>query len=174
LAISENYPNGRKVKNVLDGNGDLSQVESKKNANSGYWQYAGGLAYAQSGAVTSLRLGNGRWESTQFNSRLQPTQIALGSTQNSTDLLKLNYSYGTTQNNGNVLSQQITVPTAGSNPGFVASQTYVGVELFSLKTPANADIARDDSRLDRTAKTRLSSNFSLSGFFSRGTTLLFF
>jgi RHS repeat-associated protein len=99
-------------------------VESKKNANSGYWQYAGGLAYAPSGAVTSLRLGNGRWESTQFNSRLQPTQIALGSTQNSTDLLKINYSYGTTANNGNVLSQQITVPTAGSSPGFVASQAY--------------------------------------------------
>ena len=62
--------------------------------------------------TASMQLGNGRWESTQFNSRLQPTQIALGKTQNATDLLDLDYSYATTSNNGNVLSQTITVPTA--------------------------------------------------------------
>lgn len=57
-----------------------------------------------------MQLGNGNWESTQFNPRLQPVQIALGTTQHATDLLKLEYGYGTTANNGNVLSQKITVP----------------------------------------------------------------
>ena len=53
---------------------------------------------------SSMQLGKGRRESTQFNSRLQPMQTALGTTQNATDLLKLEYGYGTTANNGNVLS----------------------------------------------------------------------
>ncbi len=29
-----------------------------------------------------MKLGNNTWESTQFNPRLQPVQIALGTTQN--------------------------------------------------------------------------------------------
>jgi hypothetical protein len=33
----ETYPSGRVVKNVLDSDGDLSVVESKKNSTAGYW-----------------------------------------------------------------------------------------------------------------------------------------
>jgi hypothetical protein len=50
--------------------------------------------YTASGAVSSMRLGNGRFESSQFNSRLQPTQITLGTNANNTSLLKLNYDCG--------------------------------------------------------------------------------
>ncbi len=79
-----------------------------------------------------MRRGNGKWESTQFNSRLQPTQIALGTVQNGTDKLKLNYSYGdwngsaidATKNNGNIVQQVITVPTVGVSTGFTATQKY--------------------------------------------------
>ncbi|MCV4821017.1 hypothetical protein OFM15_33575, partial [Escherichia coli] len=67
-----------------------------------------------------MQFRNGRWETTQFNSRLQPVQIGLGTSVASQNLLKLNYDYGTTQNNGNVLSQTITVPTVGANNGFTA------------------------------------------------------
>lgn len=125
--IEETYPSGRVVKNVLDNNGDLEIVQSKKNSSAGYWNYAENFTFNPAGAVTSLQLGNGHWESTTFNSRLQPTQIALGTTGTSTlayDLLKLNYTYGTTANNGNVLTQTITVPTVGVNTGFEAVQTY--------------------------------------------------
>lgn len=131
--IEETYPNGRVVRNVLDADGDLSVVESKKNANSGFWNYAEQFTYTAAGAVSSMQLGNGTWESTTFNSRLQPTQIALGSLQNGIDKLKLNYAYGTTTNNGNVLSQTITVPAAGTaNPGFTATQTYTYDSLNRL------------------------------------------
>lgn len=68
-----------------------------------------------------------------FNSRLQPTQIALGVTPNVTDLLKLNYDYGSASNNGNVQSQTITVPTVGINVGFSAVQTYNYDSLNRLK-----------------------------------------
>jgi hypothetical protein len=33
--VEQTYPSWRKVKNVLDGNGDLEMVPSRKNANSG-------------------------------------------------------------------------------------------------------------------------------------------
>jgi len=129
----ETYPSGRVVKNIIDSNGDLAMVKGKKNALSGYWNYAQNFTYAPNGAVTSMQLGNGRWESTQFNSRLQPTQIALGSTISATDLLKLDYGYGTTDNNGNVQTQTITVPTIGLNTGFAAVQTYSYDSLNRLK-----------------------------------------
>ena len=115
----ETYPSGRVVKNVLTQDGDLSIVESKKNATVGYFNYAKNFTYNAAGAATSLQLGNGKWESTTFNSRLQPAQIALGTIQNGTDKLKLNYDYGSTANNGNVQSQTITVQS-----GFTATQTY--------------------------------------------------
>jgi len=85
------------------------------------------------GAVSLVQLGNGRWESTTFNSRVQPTQIALGTVQNGTDKLKLNFDYGATTNNGNVQSQTITVPTTGQAAGFTAVQTYTYDSLNRLK-----------------------------------------
>jgi RHS repeat-associated protein len=80
-----------------------------------------------------MQLGNGHWESTIFNARLQPTEIALGTTSTATNLLKLDYSYGTTANNGNIGSQTITVPTVGTNTGFIATQNYNYDSLNRLK-----------------------------------------
>ena len=93
--IDQTYPSGRVVKNVLDNEGDLALVQSKKNANSGFFNYAKNFTYTAAGAVSSMQLGNGKWESTRFNSRLQPTQIALGTVQNGTDKLKLGFTYNT-------------------------------------------------------------------------------
>jgi YD repeat-containing protein len=116
--LEETYPDGRVVKNTLDAIGDLQQVQSKKSSTAGYWTYANNFTYNAAGAVNSMQLGNGHWESTTFNARLQPTQIALGNLTGATDLLKLNYDYGTTANNGNVQSQTITVPTVGAKCWF--------------------------------------------------------
>jgi RHS repeat-associated protein len=129
--IEQQYPSGRKVKNVLDSSGDLTLVQSSKDTNSGYWNYASSFTYNPAGAVTSMQLGNGRWESTTFNSRLQPTQIALGAIPGATNLLDLDYSYGTTENNGNVMSHSITVP--GLTHSFLQAYSY-----DSLNRIANA------------------------------------
>jgi RHS repeat-associated protein len=134
--IEETYPSGRVVKNSLDPSGDLARVQSKKIANAPFWNYAQNFTYTPAGAVSSMELGNTRWESTQFNSRLQPTQIALGTSQNATNLLDLDYSYGTTQNNGNIQSQTITVPTTGGVTGFTATQTYTYDNLNRIKDAA--------------------------------------
>jgi|GEM_PF-1516109 len=130
--IEETYPSGRVVKNTLDIDGDLQQVQSRK-ANDTFRNYANAFTYTAAGAVSSLRLGNGKFENTQFNSRLQPTQIGLGSSATNQNLLKLNYDYGTTDNNGNVKSQTITVPTVGINTGFTAIQTYTYDSLNRIK-----------------------------------------
>ncbi|MGD9562517.1 MAG: hypothetical protein AB7F88_09895 [Pyrinomonadaceae bacterium] len=112
-------------------------MKSKKNQNQAYdWSFANNFTYNAAGAVTSMKLGNGAWESTVFNSRLQPTQIALGTTQGGTGLLDLDYEYGSTAsvNNGNVTKQTITVPTVGSNPGFAAVQNYTYDSLNRLSS----------------------------------------
>lgn len=114
--VEETYPSTRKVRNTLDADGDLAQVQSQKNAAAIWRNYENSFVYTAAGAVSSLRLGNGKFENTQFNSRLQPTQIGLGASANVQNVLKLNYDYGTAQNNGNVLSQMITVPIVGAMP----------------------------------------------------------
>ncbi|HMS44006.1 MAG TPA: hypothetical protein PKE69_27515, partial [Pyrinomonadaceae bacterium] len=124
-------PSGRVVKNTLDQDGDLQQVQSKK-LNDIFKNYANSFNYTAAGAVSSMRLGNGRWENVQFNSRLQPTQIGLGTSAANQSLLKLDYDYGTTDNNGNVKSQTITVQRSNQSP-LVFNQTYAYDSLNRLK-----------------------------------------
>ncbi len=131
--LTETYHSGRVVKNTFASNGDLSQVETKPSSGS-YTNRASSFVYNPAGAVQSMQLGNGKYESTVFNARLQPTQIGLGTSTTDTSLLKLEYGYGTTANNGNVTSQTITVPTVGGNTGFTAAQGYTYDELNRLKS----------------------------------------
>ncbi|MBK8148033.1 MAG: hypothetical protein IPK58_07390 [Acidobacteria bacterium] len=129
--IEETYPSGRVVRNTLDADGDLMQVQSSK-PNQTLRNYANGFTYTAARAVSAMRLGNGKWESTAFNSRLQPTRIGLGGSASDQSLLKLDYTYGvvennqlnTAKNNGNIQSQTITVPDIAGSDGFTAVQTY--------------------------------------------------
>ncbi len=68
--IEETYPSGRVVKNTLDIDVDLAQVQSKKS-NDTFRNKANAFTYTSAGAVSSLRLGNGKFENTTFNSRLR-------------------------------------------------------------------------------------------------------
>lgn len=129
--IEETYPSGRVVKNTLDTNGDLQQVQSHKSGDT-FRNYANGFTYTAAGAVSAMRLGSGKWESTQFNSRLQPTQIALGGSAGDTGALKLSYGYGTTANNGNVQSQTITVP--GMTYPLIQAYTYDSLNRLASAT----------------------------------------
>lgn len=125
--IEQTYPSGRVVKNTLNTDGQLAQVQSKKNANYGFFTYADSPTYNSSGAVTKMQLGNSRWETASYNERLQITQIGLGATHDTQNLLKLEFKYNTTgqtDNNGSMREQKITVPQVGANPGFTAIQSY--------------------------------------------------
>ncbi len=134
----ETYPSGRVVLSEYDSAGRLAGV---RNGAAGAF-YAGGaatdqanrLAYTPAGGVSSMRLGNGLWEHTTFNSRVQPTQIGLGTTSNDSGKLQLDYDYGTTNNNGNVQSQTITVHGMAGP----VVQSYGYDELNRLKTAQEA------------------------------------
>lgn len=82
-------PRNDVVKNTLDADGGLKLVQSKKTLLDLYRPYASNFLYNAAGAVEAMRLGNGRWENTEFNSRLQPTKIGLGSGASPQNLHKL-------------------------------------------------------------------------------------
>jgi RHS repeat-associated protein len=127
---TESYPSGRTITNAYDAGGRLSSVNGQKTGEANK-TYASSFSYTPHDAVASMQLGNGKWEHTTFNSRLQPTQIGLGTSATNSSLLQLDYGYGTIANNGNVLSQTITV--AGS-PNVVMSQIYGYDSLNRLQT----------------------------------------
>jgi RHS repeat-associated protein len=132
--IEETYPSGRVVKNHLATDGGLAAVSSK-TATGQYKNYVSNFDYSAAGDAKSMMLGNGRWETAQFNARLQLDQIGLGSSVTDTSLWKANYEYGelnadgtvdAAKNTGSVAKQTITLPTTS----FV--QTYKYDELNRL------------------------------------------
>jgi RHS repeat-associated protein len=105
--LTETYPSGRTVKMDYDQDGDVASVWGTVGTQNRL--YANGMSYNSAGAIERLRLGNGKWETTAYNDRLQVTQIGLGSSATDKSLLKLEYDYGTnTQNNGSMRSQKIS------------------------------------------------------------------
>ena len=165
--IEETYPSGRVVKNTLDATGDLSMVTSKENSSAIYKTYVNDFTYNAAGAVTSLKLGNGKFESTQFNSRLQPTQIALGASVGDTSSLKLDYEYGATAavNNGNVTKQTITVP--GMTYPLIQNYTYDSLNRLddASETSNGTQTWRQDFSFDRYGNRNfVESNTSFAGF----------
>ncbi len=135
--IEETYPSHRVVKNTLNQDGELAQVQSKKNANTGFWTYASGFTHNASGAVTKIQFGNGHWETALYNERLQVTQIGLGTTDITQNLLNLEFKYNagsnSNDNNGSLREQKITVPGVGIHNGFTATQTYSYDNLNRIK-----------------------------------------
>jgi RHS repeat-associated protein len=124
---SQTYPSGRVVHTEYDSAGRVAGV---RNEQTGQY-YAGGastdttnrIRYTAHGAVNALKLGNSLWEHSDFNSRLQPVQIGLGTAAGTSNKLQLDFGYGPTdRDNGNVRSQTITVPGL-SNP-FVQAYDY--------------------------------------------------
>jgi len=121
---SMTYPSGRVITTGYDEAGRLAGV---RDQSSGIY-YAGGAStdttnrvqYAAHGAVSVMKLGNGLWEHTNFNTRLQPTEIGLGTSGISTSVVGLTYNYGTTNNNSNVLS----VSYAGGGLNYTQSFGY--------------------------------------------------
>lgn len=135
--LTQTYPSGKVVEFNYDASGDLTRV-GKTNG----FSYANSFAYAPSGQTEKVRFGNGRWETAQFNSRRQITQIGLGYSATNTGLWKTNYEYGewvsgsidSQKNNGNLARQTITVPTIAATTGFTAIQSYTYDSIDRLKS----------------------------------------
>ena len=133
-------PSGRVLIFTYDNAGRISNAAGQLGANP-VTNYASSFGYTPHGAVKELKFNNNLWEHSNFNNRLQPTQIGLGMTQGGTNKLKLNFTYGTTNNNGNVLTQTITPP------GITAlTQTYTYDPLNRIATAGESNGATTWSR----------------------------
>lgn len=128
MLTEETYPSGRKVKNTIATDASLSKVETQPSGGS-YATRADNFVYTAAGAVSAMQLGNAKWENAQFNSRLQPTQLGLGTSATDQSLWKVAYDYGTTDNNGNVKQQTISVPSITP-----LEQTYAYDSLNRIKS----------------------------------------
>jgi len=138
----ETYPSGKVFVTEYDSAGRIAGV--KRGAS----YYAGAspadatnrIQYSAHGAIGAMKLGNGKWEHTVFNSRLEPTEIGLGATNGASVLLKLEYTYSNSNpsvhdNNGNVMTQKITAPKNGGG-NLVLTQTYSYDQLNRLSDAA--------------------------------------
>jgi RHS repeat-associated protein len=124
--ISQTYPSGRTVTTAYDSGGEITGVAGQKAGETAK-TYASSFGYTPGGHITQVKLGNGLWEHTSYNSHRQPLQIALGTSLTDTSLWRLNYGFAQTTNDGNIQSQTITVP------GLVLQQSYEYDELDRLK-----------------------------------------
>jgi RHS repeat-associated protein len=102
------YPSGRVISTEYDPAGRMAGLRDQA---SGLY-YAGAMGsdstnrikYAAHGGISVVKLGNSLWEHTDFNSRLQSSEIGLGTSSTDSSTLRLTYNYGTTNNNGNLQS----------------------------------------------------------------------
>jgi YD repeat-containing protein len=90
---SETYPSGRVITTGYDSAGRVSAVNGQ-NTGEANKTYASQFTYSAHGAVSAMALGNGLWEHTSFNSRLQPVQIGLGTSVADSSKLRLDYATG--------------------------------------------------------------------------------
>jgi RHS repeat-associated protein len=131
--VKQTLPSGRVVENKFDDAGRINEVLQRLNNVGETRSYAANLSYAAHGALDGIKLGNGLWEQTRFNVRLQVGEIRLGTTAGGVDKLHLGYDYGVTVNNGNMRAQTINAPAIGNIPAFTATQTYEYDDLNRLK-----------------------------------------
>ena len=71
----------------------------------------GSVTYTAPGTVSSETYGNTLVHAVNFNSRIQPSEIKLGTAGNPVSVVSIAYNYGSTNNNGNV--QSITYSGGG-------------------------------------------------------------
>jgi RHS repeat-associated protein len=88
------------------------------------------IGYAAHNALNTETYGNGLIHAVDYNNRLQPTQIKLGTSGSPTSVVSLGYSYGTTNNNGNVLTHTY------SSGGLSYTQTF-GYDSLNRLTTSN-------------------------------------
>ncbi len=108
---TQTYPSGLLVKTCYDAAGRISGVSDNATPAA---TFASGFGYAPHGALAELKLGNNLYEYRDYNTRLQPQEIGLGTFDGGSDKLKLQFTYKTpnkNDNNGNVLKQIITRPS---------------------------------------------------------------
>jgi RHS repeat-associated protein len=158
---SQVYPSGRTITTNYDAVDRVSGVNGTKIGELPK-TYASTISYTAHGILKSMLLGNGLWEHTLSNERLQLTEIGLGASSADSSKMKLNYTYGvvvnnvldTTKNNGHVESQTVTVS------GTAIKQSYVYDPLHRL-TSVKETVGVDTKWIQTYSYDRYSNRTSL-------------
>jgi hypothetical protein len=110
---------------------------SKAGKNAGATDYVSSVSYAPHGAASSMNLHNGVEETTDYNSRLQPSLMEATQTGS---LWKLEDFYcdaeasPCTSNNGNVIWQRLTAPKTNGTLVLGTSYVYDAVNRLTSAT----------------------------------------
>src|SRR6185369_6966670 len=119
----------RVVSYTNDGAGRLGSLNSTATSYAPAASVSG-IGYAAHNALNTETYGNGLIHGVDYNNRLQPTQIKLGTSGSPTSIVSLGYNYGTTNNNGNVLTHTY------SGGGLTYTQTF-GYDSLNRLTTSN-------------------------------------
>ena len=154
---TQTYPSGLKIKTCYNAAGRISGVSDNATPAA---TYASEFGYAAHGALAELKMGNNLYEYRDYNTRLQPQEIGLGTFDGGSDKLKLQFKYGeSSNNNGNVLKQIITRPSLTA-----LTQTYTYDKVNRLKTAAESGAGTAWSRsygYDRYGNRAVTANSGL-------------
>jgi RHS repeat-associated protein len=132
---SETYPAvpGYSDRRTVSYSFDSANRLSSLNSNSTSYAAAASvsnISYASHDALSSETYGNGLVHAISYNSRLQPTEIKLGTSGSPTSIVDLTYSYGSTANNGNVQS----IAYSGGGLSYTQSFSYDSLNRLSTAT----------------------------------------
>ncbi len=111
------YPSGKLVNYDMDNAGRPVKVYTTAGTFADLTQ-ASTPPYRADGRLTRMKLGNGLWETRNYQAPGVSTVISLGTAEGSADRLELRYNYSGTTDNGNLLSHVIRQGTTAW------SQTY--------------------------------------------------
>jgi RHS repeat-associated protein len=136
----EVYPSNRTVNMTYGSAGRLTGVADQNGP-----AYQSNFSYAPHGAVAHVQLGNGLWEHSDYNNRLQPMDINLGTSATDSSTLALTLQYGritdgqldATKNNGNIATEGINAAGTVFNQSFTydnVNRITSGTETQNLQT----------------------------------------
>jgi len=158
--VQETYPSGRVVKNEFESDGDLAKVSSKKNLGGVFTPFVSNFSYTAAGGITQMKLGNGKFETAKFNSRLQVIELGLGASAADAGLWKTIYEYGELDENGEVLP--------ATNTGNIARQTLSIGELSFVQSYRYDSLYRLTSAKETSGETETwAHKFSYDRFGNR-------
>jgi RHS repeat-associated protein len=135
---SETYPSvpgasdRRTVSYTPDSAGRLASLSSSATSYAPAASVSS-IGYASSNALNTETYGNSLIHAVSYNTRLQPTEIKLGTSSNSTSVLDLTYGYGSTTNNGNITS----IGYSGGGLSYTQSFSYDALNRLSTGTETN-------------------------------------
>jgi hypothetical protein len=105
----QTYPSGKVVNYAVDNAGRTEKVYT------GAVNYAdltaaavGANAYTADGRITKMKLGNGLYETRNYNTPGTPTVYKLGTTNGGNNRTQIEYDFAGQTNNGNVQAQRVT------------------------------------------------------------------